>query len=425
MDQPLTFIILGCGGRGNGFSESIAASPHFGRVVAVAEPDAERRDRVGERHGIPAEMRFATWEQALAGRKLADVCINTTMDRLHVASAVKALDLGYHMLLEKPMATTLADCVAIDAARARNQRVVAVCHSMRYDRTHAEMIRRLRAGEIGDIVSLDQLEGVNHLHQSHSFVRGNWGNEARSTFMLMAKSCHDIDAIAYAIDKPCERVSSFGNLALFRPERAPAGATARCTDGCPAERTCAYSALKIYTGEGAKAHWYAHPAGTAGLPTARQIEILRTSPYGRCVYRTDNDVVDHQVVAMEFAGGITATFTMTAFTPFCGRLIRVHGTAGYLEASLNARTVEWTTFADNQRHRVQLAEQSGGHGGADENILAEFVAAVWRGDPNGVLTTTAESLRTHTIVFAAERSRRERRQVELSEMTSAQAATAS
>ncbi|HYE05313.1 MAG TPA: Gfo/Idh/MocA family oxidoreductase [Planctomycetota bacterium] len=425
MDRPLTFIILGCGGRGNAFSQSIEANPLFGTVVAVADPDAARRDRVGDRHGVPADMRFASWEEALARPKLAEVCINTTMDKLHVASGVKALDLGYHMLLEKPMATSLADCVAIDAARQRNQRVVAVCHSMRYDRTHAEMIRLLRARTIGDIVSLDQLEAVEHTHQAHSFVRGNWGNESRSTFMLMAKSCHDIDAIAYTIGTPCERVSSFGSLTLFKAERAPAGAPARCTDGCPVEASCPYSALKLYTGDSAKQHWYAHPAGTAGLPTAQQVEMMRTSPYGRCVYRCDNDVVDHQVVNMEFAGGVTATFTMTAFTTFGGRQIRIHGTEGFMAVDLTARTIEWTVFSTGQRHRVDIAAQRGSHGGADDNILAEFIAAVRRGDPNGVLTTTAESLRTHAIVFAAERSRRERRMVEMSELVGARTATAS
>ena len=176
MAKPLTFLILGCGGRGACFSDVVKQHPEHGTVVAVADTDAARRNKVGDLHGVPAANRFATWEEALAKPKLADLCIDTLMDRLHVASAVKALELGYHMLLEKPMATSLEDCVAIDAARRKHDRIVAVCHSMRYARAFEAMIKRLRAGAVGDIVTYDQLEAVDHTHQAHSFVRGNWGN---------------------------------------------------------------------------------------------------------------------------------------------------------------------------------------------------------------------------------------------------------
>lgn len=417
MSQRLTFLILGCGGRGVCFADELQRHPEYGVVVGVADPDSERRDRIGDAHCVSPDMRFTTWEEALERPRMADVVINTLMDRMHAASAIRAIGQGYHMLLEKPMATTLDDCMGIESAQRKHRRVVAVCHSLRYSRVFAEMIRLLRAGAIGDIVSLDQLEGVETTHQAHSFVRGNWGNESRSTFMLMAKSCHDIDAICHAINKPCLRVNSFGSLTSFRPERAPTGSPLRCTDGCPVERACPYSAFKLYVGEAAKRLWYARHAGLAGLSETQAIERLQTSPYGRCVYHCDNDVVDHQVVAMEFAGGATATFTMTAFTPFSDRWIRVHGTEGFLKMSLEERTIDIWRYRDGVREHIDLPLQStDGHGGADFNILAAFVDAVRRNDPEAVLTGLSESLRTHAAVFAAEKSRIERRQVDLAEL---------
>lgn len=412
--QRFTFAILGAGGRGGVFSDWIHKNPDAGTVVAVAEPQAERRKKFAALHAIKPELQFERWEDLLARPKLADVLINTLMDQLHAPSTIPALKLGYHMLLEKPMAVTLEDCVAIDRARREHKRIVSICHSLRYHVVYAELKRLLDSGAIGRLVCFDQLEAVEHIHQSHSFVRGNWGNESRSTFMLMAKSCHDVDILAYLVGKPCVRVSSFGELSYFRKENAPAGATARCVDGCPAEAECAYATSKVYTGP--NPHWGANAANVAGKPLAEQLEILKTSPYGRCVFQVDNDVVDHQVVSFEFAGGITGTFTMTAFTPFGGRFIRLHGTHGYISADTESNTIELHRFLDGKKNTIEIPKQEGGHGGADDNVMRNLVQALRTNDPNAVLTTTAESLASHTIVFAAERARRERRVVEVSEL---------
>ncbi|MAE61874.1 MAG: oxidoreductase [Planctomycetaceae bacterium] len=410
-EQRLKFIVLGAGGRGRHFGGWVADHPDCGEVVAVADPDATRRDRLCERCGVAGEMRFESWEAAMAREKFADVVINTTMDQLHAASAVAALDRGYHMLLEKPMATTLADCEAIDAAQRRSGTVVTVCHSLRYHRSWERIKALVDDGVIGELVSFEHLEGVEPIHQSHSFVRGNWGNEGRSTFMLMAKSCHDVDVLAWLVGRRCERVSSFGSLTHFVKANAPKGATAYCLDGCAAERECPYSAMKIY---GDDRLWM---AGHADLPADRtaRVEVLRTSRYGRCVYDCDNDVVDHQVVSFEFEGGVTGTFTMTAFAP-AGRHIRLHGTKGMLRSAADELRVDVHTYADGQDQRITLSEQAGGHGGGDDNVMASLVAAARANDPAAVSTTTAESLASHRVVFAAERARREGRVVEISEV---------
>ena len=406
----LTFAVAGAGSRGTMFADWVRDNVRPGAVVAVADPQPDRRRRLAEDHHIPEEMLFESWQQMLVGRKLADVLINATMDRDHVGSACAAMRLGYDMLMEKPLASRLEDAVQIDAVRAQTGRVVGVCHSLRHHAVYERLIQILRDGTVGDLVSLDQLEAVEHIHQSHSFVRGNWGNEERSAFMLLAKSCHDIDIIAALIGKDCKSVSSYGALTYYRPENAPVGSPAYCVEGCPAEESCPYHAMKIY---GPSGPWR-HHAGLANLERAELRQALATSPYGKCVFKTDNDVVDHQVVAMEFDGGGTATFTMTAFTPWGGRYVRVHGTRGYVEAKVDQRTIDiWEFWAENQHTHIEMPEETGGHGGGDDRRMRNFIEAVSRQDPALVRTDTTESLRTHTIVFAAEESRKTGRRGEL------------
>ena len=413
METKLTFMLLGAGSRGTMFAEILAEDFAPGTIVAVAEPNPERRAKIAELHQIPAHTQFETWEQALAQPKLADVVINTTMDQHHIGSAVKAFELGYHLLLEKPMASTLADCEAIAAAGRKAGTIASVCHSLRYNDVFTAVREVLRSGRIGDIVSIDQLEAVEHIHQSHSFVRGNWGNEARSAFMLLAKSCHDIDILFDLVHDDCIRVNSFGSLSFFRKENAPEGAPLRCLDGCPAEPECPYHAMKVY-GTPGKGWGQSVGLTMVGEPLK---QALQEGPYGKCVFQTDNDVVDHQVVSMEFAKGQTVAFTMTAFTPFGGRRIRIHGTKGYLEAATETRIVEIHEFWGEKKHEViEVPAREGGHGGADPLVIKTLIEAIETNNPSLVTTNLENSLMSHRIVFASERSRREGRVVQLNDM---------
>jgi len=419
MSQVFTFAILGAGGQGSMFSRWIREHRGSARVVAVADPDPIKRKRVADDHKLAADAQYETWEDLLARPKLADVIINTTMDRMHLASSVKALSMGYHMLLEKPMATSLEDCIAIDKAQREFKRIVSIDHSTRYSALYQEIKRLLNTGVIGELVSFDQLEAVEHIHQSHSFVRGNWGNESRSTFMLLAKSCHDVDILAHLAAKPCLRVSSFCSLKYFNKEHAPKGAPPFCSDGCPAESSCAYSSLKIYATKsdhtaGHKSAWVARHAGIRQESYDDRLQALRHTNFDRCVFQTDNDVVDHQVVAFEFEGGITGTFTMTAFTPFGGRFLRLHGTHGYLRAESDTNSIEIHRHADCKVDRISIPTTV--HNSADDCVMRNFIDALRQNDPSLVLTPADESLRTHTIAFAAEKSRREKRTIEIAEM---------
>lgn len=407
----ITFAIIGCGGRGRGFAEMLKLPEFRSRVVAIAEPDDKKRQYIAELWNIPASSCFRYAEELFQGPKIADAVINTTQDQMHKETALSALARGYHMLLEKPMAVTLEDCREITEAAEKSGLLVMICHSLRYHAVYNQLKKIIDSGRLGEIVSFDHIEGVGNIHQSFSYVRGAWGNESRSTFMLMAKCCHDFDLFQYLFSCQCRYVSSFGKLSYFNSGHAPTGAPKYCLAGCPAEVECPYHVCKIYV----------YPPwrnAFANYTDEEMLEKLRTDPRGKCVFRCDNDVVDHQVAALEYEDGMTGTFTMTAFHPG-GRFTRIHGTNGYAEAAMygekNLKIVDFITGA-KEEITVPLREGDG-HGGGDFLVMHDLIHMLRKGiAPALSRTGVRNSLESHLLVFAAELSRREKRMVEVKEL---------
>ncbi len=412
---PVTLIVIGAGSRGATYAGYAAQHPEQVRIVGVADPREFYRRQVAVQHTIPPEYIFADWREAAAQPKFADGVIIATPDQVHVEPAIAFAGLGYHLLLEKPMALNAADCCRIvDAARA-NDVMVAVCHVLRYTAYTQQVKAIIASGRLGEIVSLQHLEPVGFWHQAHSFVRGNWRNETESSSMLLAKSCHDLDWIRYIMDRRCTQVSSFGSLKHFRRAEQPQGAADRCLE-CSVEATCPYSAARIYL-ERVRRGETDWPVAilTPNVTMEGVTEALRTGHYGRCVYACDNDVVDHQVVAMQFEGGAAATFTMTAFTRARPRETRIFGTRGELYG--DGQKIAVYDFLTGQTEALDTQLSDGlilsGHGGGDEGLMRRFVAALSRNDPREILSGPDATLESHMMVFAAEQARREQRVVDV------------
>ncbi len=407
MGNPVTYAVVGAGQRGSGYADWIAGQPDRAKVVAVAEPRPLQREQLARQHGIPPERVFASWQELAGVPKLADAAIVATQDAEHVAPATALARNGYHLLVEKPLAPTEAECVELVRAVTDAGVLFAVCHVLRY-RPYTRLLKQLLdEGRVGDIMSVQHLEPVGYWHYAHSFVRGNWRRSDTSSFMLLAKSSHDIDWLRHLVGRPIERVSSFGSLTHFRRENQPKGAADRCFE-CAVEPDCAYSAPRLYLGmlrEG-RTGWpvsvITDQATEAGVRTA-----IAEGPYGRCVYACDNDVVDHQVVAMEFGGGLTATFTMTAFTPSLDRRTQIYGTQGSLEGT--GEQISVYDFTTGQTEVIEVPspghDAASTHGGGDSALMDAFTTAVATGDAGHILSGPAESLESHLAVFAAERAR--------------------
>ncbi|MFB7358936.1 Gfo/Idh/MocA family protein [Streptomyces gardneri] len=403
--RPLRLILAGAGLRGRTYADH-AADTGRAEIVAIAEPDPERATAAGIRH--PNAERYGDWRE-LADRPLeADGVIIATQDADHVEPAIRFAELGYHVLLEKPMATSEDDVRRIVAAVAGAGVLLAVCHVLRYTPYTQGVKGIVDSGRLGDIVSVEHLEPVGWWHQAHSFVRGNWRREDLASPMILAKSSHDLDWLSYIVGSRVTKVSSFGSLSHFRPENRPAGAADNCLD-CSVESTCPYSAPRLYLGclgDPARERWPLDAVTPARTPEG-VVQALREGPYGRCVYACDNDVVDHQVVNLEYAGGATASFTMTAFTPFAHRKTRIFGTRGSLDGDGERVTVTDFVTGEEETFEPGLAgpDAGRGHGGGDQRLVDAFLAALATGDAAHIFSDPATSLESHLVAWAAERSR--------------------
>ena len=413
--KKLTAIIIGVGSRGCTYANAMKKFPEKFQVVGLADPLKIHRNTVKQWHNIPEEQCYDSWEDILAQPKMADFAVIATQDNMHYEVALKAIEKGYHLLLEKPVAQTAQECADIANAAAAKGVKVLVCHVLRYTAFYGRVKQLVMDGTIGDVMSVIQVEAVGNIHQSHSYVRGNWHDTTNSTPMLLAKCSHDLDIIQWLVDKPCKKVQSFGSQTHFAPENAPAGAPKRCIDGgCPIEATCPYNAKRVYVDDKSPDNWYREVAARKfsidGGPTDEEvIQALKTTNYGLCVYQAGNDTVDHQVVNMEFEGGATASLTMNAFNKG-GRYIRIFGTKGELYANMRDTEITIFTFEDRQTRQVTVkaTEESivGGHGGGDTGIineLYEYLTGSYTGYKAADIST---SVKNHLIGFAAEISRK-------------------
>jgi predicted dehydrogenase len=409
--NPVKMIITGAGDRGFVYASYAKEHPDRARVVGVAEPRDFYREKMAKEHSITEENIFNDWKDMAKRDKFADIAIITTQDHMHRDPAIAFAKKGYHILLEKPMAPDEKSCRDITKAVLGKRIMFAVGHVLRYTRYTGELKAIIDSGRIGKIISLQHLEPVGFWHQAHSFVRGNWRNEKESSFMLLTKSCHDLDWIRYIIGKRCVTVSSFGSLTHFIKKNKPAIAGDNCLE-CDYEPDCPYSAKRIYLGflKRGKTGWPVSTI-TEDVTPVGVVMALREGPYGRCVYDCDNDVVDHQVVNIEFEGGETASFTMTAFTKARQRETRIFGTRGEIYGNgTKIQVYEFLTGASeiidtSAEDPASLAE----HGGGDYGLIHSFVAAVAENDSSKILSGAEESLESHLMVFAAERSRKEKK----------------
>jgi len=461
----VTAVMIGAGDRGKDvYGQYALDSPADIRFIAVAEPQQLRRESFGRQHHIPSEQQYSGWEALLARPQMADAAFICTQDRMHTAPALAALEKGYHVMLEKPMAPAASECrQLVETAEARGLHL-QIGHVFRYTPFFQLAHQVIHSGQLGELICLSQRENVGYYHMAHSFVRGNWGNSGRSNPMILAKCCHDMDILHWLVGSPAGKVSSFGNLLHFRPGNAPEGAPKRCADGCPVEANCIYSAVDIYVrlmplirvcqmSENRTLQLVANVAEhyprqldqlARVAPFLRQfteysgwpVSIVSTeytrqgrqraiadpdNPYGRCVYHCDNDVVDHQHVDVEFENGVTATLIMHGHSYAEGRTLRVDGSRATLIGELNLHGTRLELFDKRSgRKQVLLAEklnlERSGHGGGDGAFMSAFVNLVRGGQNPAAITDARGALESHLMAFAAERSRVESRLVLMEEM---------
>lgn len=410
--SPLTIAAIGCGSRARTYLEIAVGLGDRYSVVAGADPVPERRDTLKKISNNSDFKSFASADELLAEERMADVAFIGTQDNYHFEPAKKALEKGYHLLLEKPAAQTLEETLKLTELAKKYDRKILLCFVLRYTPFYSKVHEIIRSGQLGDVISMHAHEGVDAWHHGHSYVRGHWAKTGESTPMIIAKCSHDTDYIAWLLDSQCKSVSSYGRLSYFNESHAPEGATARCTDGCPHAApqggSCMYDAHHYLDKH---ERWlrmiYPHPTERTKEEVA---EWLKTCAWGRCVWKCDNDAVDHQVVNMDFENGSTASLTMTAFD--CGRALEVFGTKACLRGGdehkiISGHDISIRDHESGETKFVDLDEINDdgyqGHGGGDYGLV-NAMDAIFRGEGSNS-SLIENSVEGHLIGFAAEQSR--------------------
>ena len=405
-----TVVIAGAGSRGRlTYAPYSKQFPGEMKLVAAAEKIPERLREIRQDYGLSEEQCFSTVEEMFAQPKMADMAFICTQDADHVRHACLALEKGYDLLLEKPVAGDVDACRKLLEKAEELGRSVTVCHVLRYAPFYQKLKSILEEGVLGQIISIQASENVGYWHQAHSFVRGNWRRSGDTSPMILAKCCHDMDLLVWLTGSRCRRLSSVGSLSWFREENAPEGAPRYCMEGCPVKEQCPYDAEKIYitdevTGYDAKGAGWLQNAVMVQPTREGLLETLRTSPYGRCVYRCDNDVVDNQSITMEMENGVTVGFHMCGLNRNNYRAIHIMGTKGDITGNLEEELLVLHQFGGKEETlRIDARETASGHSGGDFGMLHDMFEA--RSQGRATLTSLRQSLESHYMALAAEQSR--------------------
>ena len=409
--KQLSLILIGGGDRGSSYLKYLLENPEKFKLVGLAEPVKEKREYLRDTYNVPEDMCFESYEPLLDMPKCADICMICTQDKMHFDPAMRAIDKKYDLLLEKPIAPTPEECYKVAENANKNGVKVLVCHVLRYTPFYRAVKKFLDDGHVGEIMNVVHTEGVGNVHYSHSYVRGNWRKLSESAPMLLAKCCHDTDLFQWLIGEPCTSVQSIGTRSYFTEANKPEGAPKRCLDGCPHKDTCYYYAPDLYKIDTAEVQHFRAIAAKKFNPTDEEVdEILKTSPYGRCVYQCDNDVVDHQIVNITYGKDKMLTLTMSPFNKG-GRISTIMGTKGELRLDMEDQSMTFYDFATRKTTSVYKPDEAldqsiaGGHGGGDSGIMGDLYDMIALGKTSNSISTVDFSCMSHLICFAAEEAR--------------------
>ncbi|MCL2478210.1 MAG: Gfo/Idh/MocA family oxidoreductase, partial [Treponema sp.] len=413
------------------YADYALKNPDKMKIVGVADLNAARRAMTAQKFGFGPDCCFETAEELAARPKFADAIINGTMDHQHVQTSIPLLKRGYGLLLEKPFATNEKEMRELEKTARQNNSKVMICHVLRYAPFYTVIKQKILDGTIGDLINIQMNEQVSYHHMAVGYVRGKWNNtEKCHSTMLLAKSCHDMDILMWLKSgiKPT-RIASYGGNFQFVPSKCPPRAGTRCLVDCPIEADCLYSARKHYIDHPDRWSFYVWDSlENIENPTIEQkIESLKKdNPYGRCVWKCDNNTVDHQSIIVDFSDNTTATFNMIGGSSRGERNIRIIGTTGEIYGVMEDEKIfirkidtrpdhEYSEEIIDLKIDVDTVGAFGGHGGGDDRLVADFVSFMQGGKPSISCTSLEDSINGHLAVFRADLAREKNQVISLND----------
>ncbi len=420
MEKQIKVVLVGAGNRAVIYAELALREPDRMKVVGLVEPDLEQMEKVREQFSVPPENCFTCLDDFLKREPFADAVINGTMDQLHVKTSIPVLEAGYDLLLEKPFAVNEEELRRLVKVANDCKRKVYICHVLRYTPFYSAIKRHLVNREIGDILSIEMCEHVNYHHMAAAYVRGKW-RSPKICFapMLLAKSCHDLDLMMWMMgDTKPKTVFSHGGDIQFQKERKPKEAGTRCMVDCPLNGTCTFSAEANYVHTPRWQQYVMREINGEKIPENIAESLKTDNPYGKCVWDFERDGnVDHQAVMINFANGVTGTFTMVGGAARSERNIHIVGTKGEIKGTFEEskyilRKIAPYTRAGYEDSLIDLkvtgdmTGEQGAHGGGDRRLVSDFLKVLCGEEKPFSATEINDSTVGHLVVFAAERARK-------------------
>ena len=406
-NKQVSIVAIGAGNRTNKYLEYVKQHPDKAKLVGVVELNEIRRNKIAEKFCLEPSACFTDYHDFFRSSLKVDAVMICTPENMHYEPCMMAIEAGYHVLLEKPIAQTPEECIAIGEAARRKNVIVTVCHVLRYHPYFIKLKELACSGELGNIISINHRTAVGVDRAAHSFVRGPWRKESETNPMLISKCCHDIDFLLWLTKTRCRKLTSFGSLRWFKSTNAPEGSAHRCID-CQVETQCPFSAVDLYR---IRRDWIAN----FDVPQGKNIdevieEELEQGLYGRCIYHCDNDVVDHQIVSMEMESEVTINFSMDIFTLEDHRATQICLTEGEIEGDESQIKVRRFRGGEETIYDFSDIKHKPFHAGADLDLMNDFIEAI-QTEGKYLRTSIDLSVESHRICFEAERSRKEKRTI--------------
>ncbi len=404
-----TYVLVGTGGRGTFmYAEAIVQRyQDAAKLVGLMDVNLRRAAYVAKRLAQPDQPPIPIFSDfAEMVRQVKPQCaIITTVDQFHDRYIAAALDMGLEVISEKPMTTDASKCRAILAAEKRNARGITVTFNCRFMPLFAKLKEMLRAGAVGTVLNvdfewmLDTSHGADYFRRWHRYMANSGG-------LLVHKATHHFDIINWLIEQEPESVFANGSLRFYGPSREQRGE--RCST-CPHTGTCAY------------------------VFRDAQIDWVRDMYFGcegedgyyrdRCVFAPDIDIYDTMSLAVRYRKGALMSYSLVAHSPYEGWRMSITGTEGRLEASefstgpLARDAVHRIDVFNRKQERltVELAKESGSHGGGDERLL-RMLFRNDLADPLGQYAGSRDGAMSILIGIAANQSIREKRLVTIAEL---------
>lgn len=399
---------LGAGNRGYGYLRWMKSVCKDMELIAVSDLNKLRADNTARR--FKAQKVFYSADELFSFEKFSDAIIIATQDNDHYGHCMQAIDAGYkYILVEKPVSKDISECEKLLKYSEEKGAIIVVCHVLRYHPYYKKLKELIDGGSIGDLVNINHSENIGYFHFAHSYVRGNWRREDQTSPMIFAKCCHDFDLFYWMVGKKFESVSSYGSLKFFTPENAPKDSAERCID-CKV-KNCPYNAEKLYISDPLYKATFIRFMGNiiTGKPKSTKADrynALKTNNYGKCVFKCDNNVADHQVVNILFEDGITVSHTASAFSKQCFRRTQICGTLGEIVCDDRKGVITLKPFRGKTQKFKPSKLTLFGHVSGDIGIVRDFCKLV-KGEclDNANITYLKETIASHRATIAAEKSR--------------------